>query len=107
MADEAPPDAITEAEYDALPWLHVYAQANWHGTCEIIGTRSALLELKAAIDAALETGRGVAKPVVCDGEGYEIVVARTNATGMRLTALPYLDPLASGREEEKTWPDPP
>jgi len=85
----------TKAEYDALPWLHIYGQSMWHDQASIVGTVAGLEALRDAINAAIERGTGKATASVSDGEGYFIEVVR--AAGPTLMApLPYTDPMARG-----------
>lgn len=63
-------------------FLHVYGQYSYHDEAVIRGTRTALLHLREAIDAALEKGKGSTELFATDGEGYELLVicASTIAT---------------------------
>lgn len=52
--------------------LHIYGQYEEHDDIEIAGDRQALIELRAAIDTALETKNGESGPYTNDGEDYTI-----------------------------------
>lgn len=80
---------IDEAEYENLPWLHVYPQYAYHSELKIIGNAVALLHLADALRAAAETGAGKSSGITSDGEGFPIEILRTNTTGLRYTSLPY------------------
>ena len=56
------------------PILHVYGQHCEHDEAFIIGTRDALLALRAAIDASLTQDHAVAEVYAADGEGYYLIV---------------------------------
>lgn len=80
-----------EFDFDALPWMHIYGQFTQHDTAKIVGNVSALKALRDAIDAAIKDGKAEAKNVcTTDGEGYGVLVERTNLTGLRHTRLPYI-----------------
>lgn len=57
--------------------LHIYAQALWHDTAEIVGSRGGLEALRDAINAALARADGASTEAVfaADGEGYCVLVA--------------------------------
>lgn len=65
---------IAKDEWDSLEWLHVYGQYTWHADATLRGTKEGLLKLRAAIDAALESGKGEAVVMASDGEGYRLQV---------------------------------
>lgn len=66
-------------DVDLSAWMHVYGQFMWHGEARIVGTRSALEGLRAAIDAALKDGKGETGEVFAsDGEGYVVEVYRAD-----------------------------
>ncbi len=52
--------------------LHIYGQYEEHDDIEIAGDRQALIELRAAIDMALDTKNGESEPYTNDGEDYTI-----------------------------------
>ena len=69
--------------------LHVYAQDQWHDEAFLVGDRAALEKVRAAIDAALESGFGKAVASAADGEGYHLHVVRHDAERMKRLRLPY------------------
>ena len=72
---------VSAEEWDNLEWLHVYGQFTYHSEATIKGTRAGLISLRAAIDEALASGRGEARLIASDGEGYraEIICVSTHA----------------------------
>ena len=57
-----------------MPTCHIFGQQMWHSTAYLIANRTALLELKEAIDVALkheETRLGL---MPSDGEGYDLFI---------------------------------
>lgn len=61
-------------EDEHTPMCHIFGQQMWHGDAYLIANRTALLELKEAIDVALkheETRLGLAPS---DGEGYDLFI---------------------------------
>ena len=76
-------------DYETVPWLHVYPQYSNHSELKIIGNPAALLGLAAALQMAVENGNAECDGFVKDGEGYEIIILRTNMTGLRYSSLPY------------------
>ena len=71
--------------------LHIYGQPFWHAPVVIAGDREALLQLQAAVTAALDTGSGVASAFVADGEGYFVCVRQLDGTAMADLKTPYTD----------------
>jgi hypothetical protein len=65
--------AVTKA-----PWLHITSQFHEHGEAYLTGTTEGLEALRDAIDAALKTGDATAEVYATDGEGYGIIVRRSN-----------------------------
>lgn len=59
-------------------FLHVYSQYMWHDDAVIRGTKTALLALRDAVDAAIEGAEGRVEVLATDGEGYHVVVSRVN-----------------------------
>ena len=55
--------------------LHFMGPSRWDEVGAIVGDRVALLELRAAIEAALKTGAGGTYSFQSDGEPYALVVA--------------------------------
>lgn len=68
----------TQVDYDALEWLHVYGQYSYHSEATIRGTIAGLTALREAISKALEGGKGCARVIASDGEGYSLQVLRVN-----------------------------
>ncbi|WP_144487196.1 hypothetical protein [Bacillus pumilus] len=60
---------------DVLELCNIYAQQTHHFEAFILGNRKGLLELRKAIDEALETGSSVAHLYPSDFEGYETYIA--------------------------------
>ncbi|OLP63159.1 hypothetical protein BACPU_34770 [Bacillus pumilus] len=60
---------------DILEMCNIYAQETHHMEALILGNRKGLLELRNAIDKALETGSSVAHLYPSDFEGYETCIA--------------------------------
>ena len=76
---------------DDLPWLHIYAQPEWHDDASIEGTRTALKNLRDAIDKALTDGRDAeSKAIVADGEGYTVEIKIRSHEYLRGARLPYV-----------------
>ncbi len=82
---------LTPAEYDASPWLHLYAQYAWHDEARIVGNREALTALRDAIDRALADKNGEAEfaAVAGDGEGYRVDIRRVPRRAVQNSAVPY------------------
>lgn len=82
---------MTPAQWDTLPWLHIYAQSHEHAPAEIRGTREALIKLRDTIDQALAHPNGEAEfsAFVCDGEGYAVEVRRVPRSTVLRSRLPY------------------
>lgn len=69
--------------------LHIYGQYEEHDDIEIAGDREALMGLKEAIDAALETKNGESEPYTNDGEGYTIHVTMLTSDEAERIKTPY------------------
>lgn len=82
---------MTPKEYDEAAWLHVYAQDSEHRPAEIRGTKSALIALRDAIDAALAHPNGEAgsEAFAADGEGYSVEIRRVPRASLMNSRLPY------------------
>lgn len=84
-------------------WLHIRGQFSYHCEAYIVGSRTGLLALRDAIDAALAGTEGEAIAYANDGEGYAVTVRRTS----RLRDMgrpPYIDQLAREvAEVERDW----
>lgn len=87
-----------------VPTLHIYGQYTWHGEAVIVGDVAGLTVLKRAVDEALAAGSGGASAFVTDGEGYDVIVARTDEAGMEALAHPYTDEAATGGNDRLTHP---
>jgi hypothetical protein len=71
--------------------LHIFAQSQWHGDAAICGTRTALTNLRDAIQKALDGGKGECESFVNDGEGYDIGVRLETPESADKLPLPYVD----------------
>ncbi|CAM5606044.1 hypothetical protein BSAF29S_04822 [Bacillus safensis subsp. safensis] len=60
---------------DVLGLCNIYDQQTHHFEAFILGNRVGLLELKNAIDKALETGSSTATLLPSDYEGYDVYIA--------------------------------
>lgn len=69
--------------------LHIYGQYEEHDDIEIVGDQQALMELRAAIDVALETKNGESEPYTNDGEGYTIHVTMLTPDEAEHIKTPY------------------
>lgn len=69
--------------------LHIYGQYEEHDDIEIAGDRQALIELRAAINTALETKNGESEPYTNDGEGYTIHVTMLTSDEAEQIKTPY------------------
>lgn len=63
---------------DVLGLCNIYAQQTHHFEAFILGNKKGLIELRNAIDRALETGSSVAHLFPSDYEGYETYIALVN-----------------------------
>jgi hypothetical protein len=75
------------------PICHIYGQDMWHGDAFIVGNRTALEELRNAIDIALKYGeiRTILSP--SDDEGYELFISCVDdGFNWDLIDMPYHDP---------------
>jgi hypothetical protein len=84
--------------------LHIYSPEWWHNDAFVIGTRPALVALKAAIDTALADGAGSTESFVNDGEGFTVAVILTDEAGMNRLNAPYTDEVAMDHLENHTYP---
>ena len=88
-----------------VPHMHVFAQGAWHDSVEIVADTKALLGLKKAIEDALATGSGFSMAFVGDGEGYNILIARTDDEKVFDTlAVPYTEEMASEKNDTAVLP---
>jgi hypothetical protein len=78
--------------------VHIYQQAYWHDDAYIVGNRTGIEQLHAALTLALDSGADTARPFARDSKGYRIEVhVVDDETAMKL-ALPYTDELARERD---------
>jgi pyruvate/2-oxoacid:ferredoxin oxidoreductase beta subunit len=63
---------------DDTPWMHLISQFYEHGEAYITGTEAGLLALRDAIEEAILNGDGKAAVFSTDGEGYRVVVRKSN-----------------------------
>lgn len=78
--------------------LHIYSQSFWHSPAMVVGNTKALLDLKAAIDKALERRHGTSHDVMTsDGEGFDVHVVRMENCDPRWDDImyPYSDEIAN------------
>ena len=75
--------------------LHCYAQYSWHMDAYISGSRDALVMLRDAIDAALNTGVAECEVFASDGEGYSIYVVAMSDADAKRQVVPYTSYLAA------------
>ena len=83
---------------DTLPGsevLHCYAQHSWHLDAYISGSRDALVMLRDAIDAALNTGVAECEVFASDGEAYSIYVVAMSDSDAKRQVVPYTSDLAA------------
>jgi hypothetical protein len=59
-------------ENEPMPMCHFYGQQSWHNNAYLIANRTALLELKDAIDTALKHGEIRLGLSPSDDEGYDL-----------------------------------
>ncbi|MGE6630561.1 hypothetical protein [Bacillus sp. NPDC077027] len=87
------------SESDKLKLGQLYAQDSWHMEACIIGNKEGLLELRDAIDVALQKKIGVAHLFPADYEGYETYVALVDEDEVfESLCLPYRDEYAQSEE---------
>lgn len=87
---------------NAIPWLHLFSQGFEHDDGAIVGTRDALLALKAGIEQALvgDHGTGCVEAFVNDGEGYRLNIYRVSEVEMGRMARPYPTGTVDGSEQQ-------
>lgn len=82
------------------PWLHIYAQPQWHSDAKIMGTREALIGLRDAISRCLNSrSETEAEGMTSDGEGYRVKISIWSMKHLARLPLPYTKPFAGG-----VWP---
>lgn len=88
--------------------LHVYGQEAGHDPVFIVGTRAALLDLRAAVMSALTIGRGAQAAVATDGEPYALHVRLDDTPwagkSWQGVSLPYVSSEASDRRKPNHKP---
>jgi hypothetical protein len=90
---------------DENPYLHIYAQEQWHGEAFMVANMQALLLLRKAIDDALLNGHGYVPAFVGDGEGYNTLIAKMDdPREFDNLAVPYNDEIAQETRELAVWP---
>lgn len=90
---------------DENPYLHIFAQEQWHGEAFMVANTQALLLLRKAIDDALLNGHGYVPSFVGDGEGYNTLIARMDdPREFDTLAVPYNDEIAQETREQAVWP---
>ncbi|HEX7324324.1 MAG TPA: hypothetical protein VF292_03080 [Rhodanobacteraceae bacterium] len=97
----------TPVDLGAVPWLHLYAQPVYHDEAYVVGTRTGLLTLRHAIDAALADDAHATATAECfvgDGEGYALRVAVVSQATVPHLAVPYTDSLAVEQRKSALWP---
>jgi len=95
---------------DAVDIVHLYAQSEWHSPAAISGSRTGLIRLREALDAAIANGTGRAGVMTDDGEGYAISVMCEGPQTMGEWSghesdrgLPYSDELATSQPRRSFW----
>ena len=91
--------------------LHIYGQECPHSDAYLVGNKAGLLELKKAIEQALDDGKGETihkdgSIYANDGEGYQVKVIMNDDLEpfwLKL-ALPYSSDLASEKRDNAVWP---
>ena len=102
---------------DEPPILHLYSPYAWHTEAYIVGTRSGLAVLHAALGALLADARAVGKTAVQslpeaslfvnDGEGFDLQLCLETEAGMESYAEPYTADYARADddiEDNQRWP---
>ena len=95
---------------DEPPILHLYSPYAWHTEAYIVGTRSGLAALHAALGRLL-AGQGTERPdttlFINDGEGFELQILLESEAGMDGYAVPYTADYARAdddTEDNQRWP---
>lgn len=87
--------------------LHIYAQPYFHTDSFIVGNKEALIELKKAIEEALNSSDGKAEceSSVADGEGYDcrIILLNDDKQWDKLRR-PYTDDYAKDNRKDAINP---
>lgn len=88
---------------DVLGLCNIYAQQSHHFEAFILGNRVGLLELKNAIDKALETGSSTVTLFPSDYEGYDVYIALVDdEQRFKKLTNPYIEEYA--QEEDAVDP---
>ncbi|MCK1981975.1 MULTISPECIES: hypothetical protein [Peribacillus] len=61
-------------EDEPMPLCHIFGQQMWHSNAYLIANRTALLELREAIDVALKHDETRLGLMPSDGEGYDLFI---------------------------------
>jgi hypothetical protein len=81
--------------------LHVYGQGAWHDPVHLIGTKTALTKLAAAIQKAINEGSAEEKDFFTnDGEGYDITIATADEETAEYLSSPYSEECATDFDYE-------
>jgi hypothetical protein len=87
--------------------LHIYGQAFEHEPVLIIGTTESLVELRDALDRAIESDTAQTKHLFAnDGEGFDVII-RAHPEALcdsRKLAVPYTDGISQERRKCVSWP---
>lgn len=91
--------------YIEFPMCHVYGQRWWHDEAMIVGNRTALKELRDAINKAIQYGESRVGVTSSDGEGYDLFISclegeTENNLEWETIRLPYYDKDTCGPDEE-------
>jgi hypothetical protein len=76
------------------PYIHIYGQAYNHSDAFIIGNEEGLIALADALDmvsAHWNDDTIAVNAFACDGEGYKIIIKRTDDKEMEQLELPYTE----------------
>lgn len=75
------------------PICHIYGQGMWHGDAFIVGNRTALEEMRNAIDIALKYGEISTTLFPSDEEGYDLFISCVDDRfNWDLVDMPYHNP---------------
>ncbi len=102
-------EVVTGSTGETKGPLHVYGQFSRRGPAAIVGSRAALMELREAIDKALQTGAASLSACMADGETYTIGVecddSPTTGQTWPLRAVPYSASYAEETRADAIWPN--
>lgn len=71
--------------------LHIFPQPCWHCDALIAGDIGALMELKKAIERAIEHDHSEQEFFVNDGEGYSVKIICVDPKETKIIPVPYTD----------------